>query len=229
MDANSHIEVNLTGLQDNIKDAEVAAGRTPGSVDLVAVSKMQPVSLIEASIDAGQKLFGENRVQEAIQKWPTLKENNQDLRLHLIGALQSNKARQAVRLFDVIETIDRPKLARTLARLMDEEGHRPECLIQVNTGEEAQKAGIMPKEADAFIKACQNEYGLPVTGLMCIPPAKEEPSLHYSFLYGIAERNGLSKLSMGMSRDYEVAIRFGATHVRIGTAIFGERKTISIG
>ena len=174
-------------------------------------------------------MFGENKVQEVSQKWPALKDKYPDTRLHLIGALQSNKARDAVRLCDVIETIDRPKLARSLARLMDEEGQRPSCLIQVNTGEEPQKAGVLPADADAFITACRDDYGLPVTGLMCIPPVHEEPSLHFAFLHSIAERNGLATLSMGMSADYEIAVQFGATHVRVGTAIFGTRQSMAIG
>ncbi|MDG2032373.1 MAG: YggS family pyridoxal phosphate-dependent enzyme [Rhodospirillales bacterium] len=228
MNANSNIPENLSGVLDKISAAAAAAGRSPGCIGLVAVSKTHPSSSIDTAVSAGQKVFGENRVQEVSQKWPALKDMYPDTRLHLIGALQSNKARDAVRLCDVIETIDRPKLARSLARLMDEEGQRPSCLIQVNTGEEPQKAGVLPADADAFITACRDEYGLPVTGLMCIPPAHEEPSLHFAFLHGIAERNGLATLSMGMSADYEIAIRFGATHVRVGTAIFGTRQSMAI-
>ena len=220
---------NLSGVLDKISAATAAAGRPPGCVDLVAVSKTHPTSAIEAAIAAGQKVFGENKVQEVLQKWPALKDKYQNTRLHLIGALQSNKARAAVRFCDVIETVDRPKLARSLARLMDEEGQRPSCLIQVNTGEEPQKAGVLPADADAFINACRDDYELPVAGLMCIPPAHEEAALHFSFLHAIAERNGLTTLSMGMSADYEVAIRFGATHVRVGTAIFGTRQSMEFG
>ena len=228
MNANSQVTDNLSGVLVKIRAATAAAGRRPGCVDLVAVSKTHPVSAIEAAIAAGQKVFGENRVQEVLKKWPALKGKYPDTRLHLIGALQSNKARDAVCLCDVIETVDRPKLARSLTRLMDQEGHRPTCLIQVNTGEEPQKAGILPANADAFITACREDYALPITGLMCIPPAHEEAALHFSFLYSIAERNGLTSLSMGMSADYEIAIRFGATHVRIGTAIFGTRQSAEV-
>ncbi len=224
MNANSNIARNLSGVLNRIRDAASAAGRAPGSPALVAVSKTQPATAIEDAIAAGQRVFGENRVQEMAQKWPALKEAHPDIRLHLIGALQSNKARDAVRLCDVIETVDRPKIARILAQLMLEEDRRPECLIQINTGEEPQKAGVLPREADDFITSCQGELSLPITGLMCIPPVDEEPSLHFSFLHDIAARNGLPVLSMGMSADFEIAIRFGATHVRVGTAIFGARQ-----
>ena len=223
MKANCLIAENLSGVLDTISAATKAACRPPGSVDLVAVSKTQAVPAIEAAIGAGQKVFGENKVQEVTKKWPALKDKYRNTRLHFIGALQSNKARDAVRLCDVIETVDRPKLARSLARLMDEGGQRPSCLIQVNTGEEPQKAGVLPADADSFITACRDDFELPVAGLMCIPPANEEPALHFSFLHAIAERNGLATLSMGMSADYEIAIQFGATHVRVGTAIFGTR------
>ena len=229
MNANSLISENLSDVLNKIRNTTADSGRAPGSVELVAVSKTHPASAIDAAVSAGQKLFGENRVQEVSQKWPDLKDKYHDTRLHFIGALQSNKARDAVRLCDVIETVDRPKLARTLAQLMDKEGSRPACLIQVNTGEEPQKAGVLPADSDAFITACRDDYGLPITGLMCIPPAHEEPALHFAFLYDIAERNGLANLSMGMSLDYEIAIRFGATHVRVGTAIFGTRKSMAIG
>jgi len=229
MNANSVILENLASVQEKIRAAELAADRKSGSVQLVAVSKTHPVAAIESAIEAGQRVFGENRVQEALQKWPGIKDHRKDVQLHLIGALQTNKAREAIQLFDVIETLDRPKLARTLARLMDETGRRPQCLIQVNTGEEPQKAGILPAEADAFILSCRQEYDLPIVGLMCIPPAEEEPSLHFSFLHGIAERNGLATLSMGMSADYETAIQFGATHVRVGTGVFGPRQSLQTG
>ena len=229
MNANYHIVANLSEVLDKISTAAAAAGRSPSSVDLVAVSKTHPASAIEAAVAAGQKVYGENRVQEVSQKWTALKDKYPDTRLHLIGSLQSNKARDAVCLCDVIETVDRPKLARSLARLMDEEGQRPDCLIQVNTGEEPQKAGVLPADADAFITACRDDYGLPVTGLMCIPPAHEEAALHFALLHGIAERNGLATLSMGMSADYEIAVQFGATHVRVGTAIFGTRQSMAIG
>ena len=229
MKANCLITENLSGVLDKINAATKAAGRPLGSVDLIAVSKTQSASAIDAAITAGQKIFGENKVQEVSAKWPALKDKHLETRLHFIGALQSNKAREAVRFCDVIETVDRPKLARSLARSMDEGGRRPSCLIQVNTGEEPQKSGVLPADADAFIAACRDEFELPVAGLMCIPPADEEPALHFSFLHAIAERNGLATLSMGMSADYEIAIKFGATHVRVGTAIFGARSSPAFG
>lgn len=175
------------------------------------------------ALEAGQRVFGENRVQEAEDKWPALRETYPDISLHLIGPLQSNKVRKAIEVFDVIETVDRPKLARALARTMDEMGKRPGCFIQVNTGAEDQKAGVLPDAADAFIAQCRDDFQLPVLGLMCIPPVDEEPSLHFQLLAEIAKRNGLSGLSMGMSGDFEIAAQFGATHVRVGSAIFGAR------
>lgn len=200
-----------------------AAGRDPEEIALVAVSKTHAAERIEEAIRAGQRRFGENRVQEAQAKFPDIRQRHRDLALHLIGPLQTNKAREAVRLFDVIESLDRPRLAEALAAAMLKEGRRPECFVQVNTGEEAQKSGIAPGEADAFIAAARERWGLPVTGLMCIPPADEEPALHFALLREIARRNGIERLSMGMSGDYETAIRLGATELRIGTAIFGER------
>ena len=176
MKANCLITENLSGVLDKINAATKAAGRPLGSVDLIAVSKTQSASAIDAAITAGQKIFGENKVQEVSAKWPALKDKHLETRLHFIGALQSNKAREAVRFCDVIETVDRPKLARSLARLMDEGGQRPSCLIQVNTGEEPQKSGVLPADADAFIAACRDDFELPVAGLMCIPPANEEPA-----------------------------------------------------
>ena len=217
------IAANLDKVKSEIAEAATTAGRNPDAVTLVAVSKTHGEEKIKAAIHAGQRIFGENRVQEAEAKWPALKDAHPETRLHLIGPLQRNKAAQAVALFDVIETVDRPKLASALARHMDELGRRPDCLIQVNTGEEAQKAGVLPADADDFIALCIDEHGLPIKGLMCIPPADEEPSLHFALLAEIARRNGLSTLSMGMSADYEVAVRFGATLVRVGTAIFGAR------
>lgn len=214
---------NLVRVLAEVEAARKEANREEGSVTLVAVSKTKPVEDIRTVLEAGQRVFGENRVQEAENKWPALKEAYPDVRLHLIGPLQTNKARPALELFDMIETVDRPKLARTLARLMDETGHRPGCFIQINTGEEEQKAGIIPREADAFIAFCRDELKLPVRGLMCIPPVDEEPALHFALLSEMAKRNGLNELSMGMSADYPVAVRFGATHVRVGTAIFGAR------
>ena len=214
---------NLAQVRSRIAGAAVAAGRDPAEVILVAVGKMHGAPNIEAALAAGQRVFGENRVQEAEGKFPALKASHEDLVLHLIGPLQTNKAREAVQLFDIIETLDRPKLARALAKEMDRLGRRPVCYIQVNTGEEAQKAGVTPAEADALIALARDEFGLPVEGLMCIPPFDDEPAPHFALLAEIAKRNGLAKLSMGMTADFEVAVRFGATHVRVGTAIFGTR------
>ena len=214
---------NLAQVRSRIAGAAVAAGRDPAEVILVAVGKMHGAANIEAALAAGQRVFGENRVQEAEGKFPALKASHEDLVLHLIGPLQTNKAREAVQLFDIIETLDRPKLARALAKEMDRLGRRPVCYIQVNTGEEAQKAGVTPAEADALIALARDEFGLPVEGLMCIPPFDDEPAPHFALLAEIAKRNGLAKLSMGMTADFEVAVRFGATHVRVGTAIFGTR------
>jgi PLP dependent protein len=215
---------NLERVRSELAAAAQGAGRDPASVTLVAVSKTHPVEAIMPILAAGQRVFGENRVQEAAEKWPQLRRDYSDVRLHLIGPLQSNKVRQAVALFDVIETVDRPKLARALARIMGETELYPDCMIQINTGEEDQKAGVTPLEADDFIALCRDELKLPVRGLMCIPPVGDEPSLHFALLAQIAVRNGLAHLSMGMSADYPVAVRFGATHVRVGTAIFGARE-----
>jgi pyridoxal phosphate enzyme (YggS family) len=217
------ISRNLRAVQARIDAAAKEAGRDPAAVTLVAVSKTKPADLIARAIAAGQRVFGENRVQEAEQKWPALRRDHPDIRLHLIGALQTNKVAKAVELFDVIETVDRPRLAAALAKEMDRTGLRRECFVQVNTGAEPQKAGILPQDADAFIRDCIDTCGLPVTGLMCIPPVGEEPSLHFALLREIARRHGLAKLSMGMSSDYPIAVAFGATHVRVGTAIFGAR------
>ena len=189
---------------------------------LVAASKRQPEGRIDAALEAGHRVFGENRVQEAQERWGDRRSRFEDLELRLIGPLQTNKARQAMELCDVIHSVDRPKLATTLARLSDELGQCPELFIQVNTGEEPQKAGILPAEADGFVAECR-ALSLPVRGLMCIPPVDETPSLHFALLAKIAERNGLAGLSMGMSADFEEAITFGATHVRVGSAIFGAR------
>jgi pyridoxal phosphate enzyme (YggS family) len=180
---------------------------------------------VEEAIASGQRVFGENRVQEALSKYPALRKAHPDIELHLIGPLQTNKVRDAVALFDVIQTVDRPKLAAALAMEMEKTGRQPRCFVQINTGEEPQKAGILPGEADAFIAAARETHRLPVEGLMCIPPVDEEPALHFALLREIARRNGVASLSMGMSGDFEVAIRFGATHVRVGTAIFGVRPT----
>ncbi len=225
MDSVTEIDVaaRLAGVREEIAAAAREAGRDPASVGLVAVSKSHDLSRVRPALLAGHRLFGENRVQEAIEKWPAPREDFPDTILHLIGPLQTNKVKQAVGLFDAIETLDRPKLAASLAREMDRTGRRPVCHIQVNTGGEAQKAGVPPGDADAFIAACRGEYALPVAGLMCIPPIDEEASLHFALLREIARRNALEDLSMGMSADYLIAIAFGATRVRIGTAIFGER------
>jgi pyridoxal phosphate enzyme (YggS family) len=212
----------LTDIRKAIAKAEAAAGRAPGSVRLIAVSKVQPLERVEAVLEAGHRLFGENRVQEAAGKWPAFRERYANVELHLIGPLQTNKARQAVDLFDAIHTLDRPKLATTLARLAQETGRCPDLMIQVNTGEEPQKAGVLPGEADGFIAEAQ-AMDLPVKGLMCIPPVEEEPALHFALLAKLAERNGLTELSMGMSADFETAIALGATYVRVGSAIFGDR------
>lgn len=215
---------NLDAVGRSIADAATAAGREAGGLRLVAVSKTHGPDAIRAAIASGQTLFGENRVQEAEAKWPALKAEHPGVKLHLIGPLQSNKVKQAVRLFDAIETVDRPKLARALAREFAAQDRAPDCYIQVNTGEEEQKAGIAPAEADGFIQLCRDELKLPLAGLMCIPPLEEEPALHFALLREIARRNGLDGLSMGMSADYETAIEFGATLVRVGTAIFGARQ-----
>ena len=216
----------MTGLVDigqRIAAAAQAAGRVPAEVTLVAVSKVQPAERIEAVLAAGQRVFGENRVQEAQSRWPALRERYDGVELHLVGPLQTNKVRLAVELFDVIESVDRPKLARKLAEAFAETGRTLPCYIQVNTGEEPQKAGILPAGADAFIAECRDTHRLPVVGLMCIPPAGEEPALHFALLKKIATRNGLSGLSMGMSDDFETAIAFGATVIRVGSALFGAR------
>ena len=213
----------LLSVKAQIAQAAQAAGRDPASVTLVAVSKTHGIEAIVPVLDAGQRVFGENRVQEALTKFPALKERYPDIELHGIGPLQTNKVRDAVALFDVIETLDRPKLARVIAEEMDRIGRRPNCLIQVNTGRELQKAGIEPEQADRFIQVCVQEYNLPITGLMCIPPAGLDPSQDFKLVADIAERNGLKVLSMGMSGDYAKAVALGATHVRVGTAIFGTR------
>ena len=217
----------MTGLVEigqRIAAAAQVAGRAPADVTLVAVSKVQPVERIEAVLAAGQRVFGENRVQEAQSRWPALRERYGDVELHLVGPLQTNKVRQAVELFDVIESVDRPKLARKLAEAFAESGRSLPCYIQVNTGEEPQKAGVLPADADAFIAECRDTHRLPVVGLMCIPPVGEEPALHFALLKKIATRNGLSGLSMGMSDDFETAIAFGATVIRVGSALFGARN-----
>ncbi|MEQ9606761.1 MAG: YggS family pyridoxal phosphate-dependent enzyme [Kiloniellaceae bacterium] len=218
----AEIAANLAGVRAKIAAAAKEAGRDPTSVGLVAVSKTHPTAAVEAALAAGQTVFGENRVQEAQGKFPDLKQVHPQLRLHLIGPLQTNKVKDALQLFDVIETVDRPKLAQAIAKEAVKLGAAPSCYIQVNTGEEPQKAGVGPKEADGFIADCR-ALGLDIQGLMCIPPLDEEPSLHFALLREIARRNDLAGLSMGMSGDYETAVRFGATLVRVGTGIFGAR------
>jgi len=217
---------NLHSVLEEIASAAREAGRDPSEIGLVAVTKTHDAEHIRPVLEAGHRMFGENRVQEAAGKWPTLREAFPDIRLHLIGPLQTNKVRQAMDLFDVIETVDRPKLAREIAKEAEKSGRMPDCFIQVNTGAEPQKAGVLPAEADAFVESCGREYGLPVRGLMCIPPVDEEPSLHFALLHEIARRNDLPELSMGMSGDFQVAIAFGATLVRVGTAIFGQRAPL---
>jgi len=217
------IAANLAAVRQRIEAAADAAGRAPDSVALVAVSKTHPAASVREALAAGHRAFGENRVQEALAKYPALRADFPDLALHLIGPLQTNKARDAVAAFDVIETVDRPRLAQALAKEMERTGRRPPCFVEVNTGEESQKAGVMPAEADRFIDECRNRVGLPIIGLMCVPPLDEEPAPHFALLREIARRHRLEILSMGMSADFEKAIRFGATHVRIGTAIFGAR------
>ncbi|MCR9085500.1 MAG: YggS family pyridoxal phosphate-dependent enzyme [Rhodobacteraceae bacterium] len=214
--------MGLQDIKDRIEAEEVRAGRPRGSVELIAISKVQPLERIEAVLAQGHRLFGENRVQEAAGKWPDLMERFDGVRLHLVGPLQTNKVKQAVELFDAIHSVDREKLARKLADLAQSRGTCPELFVQVNTGEEAQKAGLLPADADAFVARCR-DMDLPLTGLMCIPPVDEEPSLHFALLAKIAARNGLSGLSMGMSGDFERAVALGATHVRVGSAIFGAR------
>jgi hypothetical protein len=222
-DGHPDIAAALQAVRKRIATAAGSAGRDPAGITLVAISKIQPAEAVTMALAAGQRVFGENRVQEATAKWPALKRAWPDIELHLVGPLQTNKARDAIALFDVIESLDRPKLAQVLAAEMARSGRRPACYVQVNTGEEPQKAGIPPTEVDDFIRYCRTELRLPIVGLMCIPPVDEEPSLHFALLGKIARRNGIAILSMGMSADYETAIAFGATHVRVGSAIFGER------
>lgn len=218
-DAVAHLE----SVRAEIARAARDFGRDPASITLVAVSKTFPAEAIEPVLAAGQRIFGENYVQEAKGKWPSLRERYPGVELHMIGPLQSNKAKEAVQLFDAIHTLDRASLAEALAKEMEKQGRRPKLLVQVNTGEEPQKGGVVPAEADAFIATCRERFGFAVEGLMCIPPADEPPSPHFALLNTIAARNGLRALSMGMSADFEAAIQLGATHVRIGSAIFGSR------
>ncbi|MEQ5869746.1 YggS family pyridoxal phosphate-dependent enzyme [Sagittula sp. NFXS13] len=214
--------MSLQDIETRVAKACSEAGRDRGDVNLIAVSKVQPAERVQAVLDEGHRLYGENRVQEAQDRWTPFKDQYDGVSVHLIGPLQSNKARVAMEFFDAIHSVDRPKLANTIARLADEIGRCPDLFLQVNTGEEDQKAGVMPSEADGFIAECR-ALDLPVKGLMCIPPVDETPSLHFALLAKIAARNGLTGLSMGMSSDFEQAIALGATHIRVGSAIFGER------
>ncbi|MCH2164596.1 MAG: YggS family pyridoxal phosphate-dependent enzyme [Marinovum sp.] len=218
--------MSLDNIKSRIVKSEAEAGRAPGSVKLIAVSKVQPNERVAAVLDQGHRVFGENRVQEAAGKWPAFREQYSDIDLHIIGPLQSNKTRQAMELAQSIHTIDRAKLAKAIARIAQEIGSCPSLFVQVNTGEEEQKAGIIPAQTDAFVAECR-ALDLPIEGLMCIPPVEEEPSLHFALLAKLAERNGLTGLSMGMSGDFESAIALGATHVRVGSAIFGARVPAS--
>jgi len=218
------IETPLTKVRDQIARACADARRDPASVTLVAISKTFGAKAIEPVIAAGQRVFGENRVQEAKAKWPPLKERHGGIELHLVGALQSNKAKDAVALFDAIHSLDRPSLAEALAKEISKQGRRPTLFVEINTGGEPQKSGVLPEETDVFVKACRERYGLQIAGLMCLPPADESPAPHFALTAKIARRNNLALLSMGMSADFPIAIAFGATHVRVGTAIFGERS-----
>lgn len=219
----SDVVARLQETQNAIARAARDFGRKPDTVTLVAVSKTKPVEMIVPVLEAGQTDFGENYVQEAKERWPALRERFPQARVHMIGPLQSNKARDAVALFDVIQSLDRESLAKELAREIERAGKAPELIVQVNTGAEPQKGGVLPSEADAFLELCRSRYSLAIAGLMCIPPAEDQPSPHFALLGKIAKRNGLPILSMGMSADYEAAIQLGATHVRVGSAIFGAR------
>ena len=214
--------MSLKEIKSRVRQAEIEFSRVVGRINLIAVSKVQPNERIEAVLEQGHRIFGENRIQEAQSKWPDFKEQFEGIELHIIGPLQTNKTRAAMELADCIHTLDRIKLATTMARIAQELGKCPELFVQVNTGDEPQKSGVSPKETQAFVKECL-DMDLPVRGLMCIPPVNEEASLHFALLKNIAEDCGLSDLSMGMSSDFEKAISFGATHVRVGSAIFGDR------
>lgn len=215
--------INIDNINNRLKNAYSASRLSAKRPEILGASKGQGTDKIRAAYAQGLRMFGENRVQEAIAKWPPLKTEMPDVTLHLIGPLQTNKIREAVALFDVIQTIDRPKLAEALAKEMSKQNRSIACFIQINTGKEPQKAGITPEEADDFIGYCRNTLKLPVAGLMCIPPSQENPALHFALLHEIGKRNGLNELSMGMSEDFETAIRFGATIIRLGRALFGER------
>ncbi len=225
MPSKTHAAVERLGIvRAEIEKAARAAGREPRSVTLVAITKTFAAEHVLPVLESGHRVFGENRVQEAKAKWPALRERFPDIELHLVGPLQSNKAREAVALFDVIHTIDRPKIAAALAEEMAKQGRRPRLLVEINSGAEPQKAGVLPEAADAFLAECRARYGLDIEGLMCIPPIHEPPAPHFALTAKIAKRNALKLLSMGMSADFSTAIAFGATHVRIGSAIFGPRR-----
>ena len=221
--AMNDVSAGLAKVKDEIAAACRDANRDPSSVTLIAVSKTFGEDVVEQAIAAGQKTFGENRVQESKSKWPAIRERHPDLALHLIGPLQSNKAKEALALFDAIHSVDRPSICDALAKEIQKAGQQPLLFVQVNTGAEPQKAGVLPENADAFIKECRETYGFDIAGLMCIPPFEEAPAPHFALTAKIAERNGLRLLSMGMSADFATEIAFGATHVRVGTAIFGGR------
>jgi len=223
MDQRIDAASRLAAVRQQIEQACRGASRDPASVKLVAVSKTFDAAAIEPVIAAGQTVFGENRVQEAKSKWPELTTRHSGIELHLIGPLQSNKAREAVALFDAIHSVDRPSLCEALAKEIARQERRPLLFVEINTGGEPQKAGVLPEQADAFLNTCRETYALAIGGLMCIPPADEPPAPHFALTAKIARRNGLALLSMGMSADFRIAIEFGATHVRVGTAIFGER------
>ncbi|MCC6779030.1 MAG: YggS family pyridoxal phosphate-dependent enzyme [Hyphomicrobiales bacterium] len=222
-EATTTLDTPLAQVRAEIARACRAANRDPASVTLVAISKTFGADAIEPVIVAGQRVFGENRVQEAKAKWPALIARHPGIELHLVGSLQSNKAKEAVALFDAIHSVDRASLAEALAKEVAKQGRAPTLLVEVNTGAEPQKAGVLPEDADAFLVACRERWGLTISGLMCIPPADETPAPHFALTAKIAKRNGLTLLSMGMSADFPVAIELGATHVRVGTAIFGQR------
>jgi PLP dependent protein len=226
MSENDAVE-GLRQVRESIRRSASDYDRDPASITLVAVSKTFPAEAIAPVLAAGQRVFGENYVQEAKAKWPRLRDHYPDVELHMIGPLQSNKAREAVELFDVIHTLDRPSLAESLAKEIARQGKKPRLLVQVNTGEEPQKGGVIPTEVNTFLEACRTKYGLTIEGLMCIPPAEDPPSPHFALLNTIAERHGLKFLSMGMSADFDAAIQLGATHVRVGSAIFGARPRVS--
>ncbi|MFZ9014870.1 MAG: YggS family pyridoxal phosphate-dependent enzyme [Alphaproteobacteria bacterium] len=225
MKINEELVRNLKAVQATISQAAIDAGRNPNDINLIGVSKEQPAERIDASLAAGLRVYGENRVQEAEIRWVKRRRKFSGLELHLIGPLQTNKVRSAVRLFDVIQTVDRERLAYTLSRIMAEEGRNLPCFVQVNTGEEEQKAGISPGDTDAFVRTCIDQYSLNIVGLMCIPPAADVAAPHFAFLQQMADQLNLPYTSMGMSSDYPAAVELGATHVRVGSAIFGNRAS----